>query len=119
MSKKRPSTGPENLSKDTVECWRRRVFKNTFTRAGRKFTVDKWCVKIQHEGERRTISLKAVNKNEAAAEARQLYLRLLKEGWDGLSAGPGAATTVSEQRAGTKLNVQYWKQALIVRSGTS
>jgi DNA-binding NarL/FixJ family response regulator len=87
------------------------VFKNTFTRRGRRFTVDKWSVKIQHRGERRTFSLKAANKAAAAAEARQIYEKLLNEG--GASAGN---SETADQRGAHKLGAKYWKEALIVRS---
>jgi DNA-binding NarL/FixJ family response regulator len=127
MSKKRPSTpstkGP--LNKGEVGYWRARLFQNTFTREGRKFTVDKWSVKIQHRGRRRTFSLRAMNRAEAAVEARQLYLKLLKDGWEGLEHDDGlgrddnGAKFVAERSGANKLSVEYWRQALIVRSGTS
>jgi DNA-binding NarL/FixJ family response regulator len=112
------------LLKNTTSYWKRRVFQNSYTRGARRFTVDKWSVKIQHGGQRRTFSLKALNKAAAAEEARQLYSTLLKDGWEGLDNGPllseeSAGPVVSEHRGGNKLKVRYWKQALIVRPGTA
>jgi len=125
VSKKRPSISLDELAKHTDSYWRRRVFRNSYTRQGRKFRVDKWAVKIQHAGQRRTFSLKAINKAAAAHEARRLYVLLLENGWEGLDNGeafmeqPAGRPVISEHRRGNKLNLQYWKRALIVRAGTS
>jgi DNA-binding NarL/FixJ family response regulator len=123
VSKKRPSS-PVELLKNTASYWKRRVFQNSYTRRARRFTVDKWSVKIQYEGQRRTFSLKAINKGAAAEEARQLYLTLLKDGWEGLDNGQSLSEqsgepAVPEQRGQNKLTLRYWKQALVVRPGTA
>jgi DNA-binding NarL/FixJ family response regulator len=68
-----------------VPYWRRRLFKNTFTRDGQRTTLKGWSVKIQHQGRRRTFSLTASNRSAAAREAWEIYQTIV-------SPGPGAAT---------------------------
>ena len=86
VSKQRPSdpavqpvapAGPE----PAAESWRRRVFKNTFTRNGERRVLSKWSVKIQHRGVRRTFSLGSTDRDEAAAEAQAIYQTILVSGW--------------------------------------
>ena len=76
MSKQRPSksvrktasaapAGPEN-------SWTRRLFKNTYTRSGRRMKVAGWAVKLQHQGRRHTFSLATPNRAAAAVEAKAI-----------------------------------------------
>src|SRR5438876_11812282 len=77
MSKKRASVSSEASqrtgSKWEPAYWRRRLFKNTYTHKHRRFRTRNWCVKIQHSGERRTLSLRSGKVAQAAAEACDLY----------------------------------------------
>jgi hypothetical protein len=41
-----------------------------------------YCVQIQHAGRRARINLRTANKEQAALEARKLYLELCANGWD-------------------------------------
>ncbi|MGO9201568.1 MAG: tyrosine-type recombinase/integrase [Limisphaerales bacterium] len=76
----------EGLGKTHVNHWRKRLYKNTFTRAGQRFEVKEWCVKIQHLGVRRTFSLGSVNKDIAAAKAKDIYLTVVSKGWAAANA---------------------------------
>jgi len=88
MSKHRPSAragevaAPVRPSVQTEQVWRWRVFKNTFTRDGRLLTVKGWSVKLQHQGRRRTFSLRGRNREAAAAEAQEIHRTLVTQGWN-------------------------------------
>lgn len=71
-------------SKLNVAYWARRVFHNSFTYRGQRRRVRGWSVKIQHQGVRRTLALRASDGAAAAEEALALYTRLTLEGWDSL-----------------------------------
>src|ERR1043166_263662 len=62
--------------------WRQRLFKNTYTHNRRRYQVRNWCVKIQHQGRRKTLSLYSSDAARAAAEACAVYRRIITEGWD-------------------------------------
>ena len=80
--------------------------------------VNKWSVKIQHQGRRRTFSLQATSRSVAAREAQTLYETLRTAGWD-------AAVRVAERRlrAGSdrpldeplKAGTVYWRERLVQR----
>lgn len=61
-------------SKDSVAYWRRRVYRNSYTRGGQQFWVRGWCVKVQLAGQRQTWRLQATSREAAAAEAQQRFL---------------------------------------------
>ena len=90
LSKQRPSTRSRAQSRrasnalptDSLAFWRRRVFRNTYTRQGRTLRVKRWSVKFQHQGKRRTFSLAGVLRAEAAREAQSIYQIIRTEGWD-------------------------------------
>lgn len=86
MSKQRPSkiaprkpAGPlqNPLNGFKAAYWRRRLFKNSFTRDGQRKVLKGWSVKIQHQGRRRTFSLAAASREAAAREAWQIYRTLV------------------------------------------
>ena len=62
--------------------WQKRLFRNSYTRDGQRYFLEGWCVKIQHQGQRRTFSLGVKSKELAAAEARAIYETILKDGWE-------------------------------------
>jgi len=70
------------------ENWRRRLFRNTYRRAGRTRELHHWSVKIQHRGVRRTLTLRAGDPDAAAREAAALYQRIIAGGWAALPAEP-------------------------------
>jgi hypothetical protein len=97
VSKNRPSEratraiGAERcpaLTQADMAYWRRRLFKNSYTYKGRLARVRSWSVKLQHRGERRTLSLTASRKDKAAQEAHQLYQKLVREGWEAVGPEP-------------------------------
>jgi DNA-binding NarL/FixJ family response regulator len=133
VSKKRPSPAnlrsrprsPPGAYKSEPAYWRTRVFKNTYTSGGKLRQTRNWCVKIQHLGLRRTLSLLSRQRAQAATEACQLYCALRKEGWDSLSNQPrlvdrpqGAATAESGQTDQDRLHPAYWAQRLVRREYT-
>ncbi len=58
-----------------------RIYRNSYTRAGRRLFTRGWVVKLQHRGRRRTFSLRAKAKTAAATEAAQIRDALVTEGW--------------------------------------
>lgn len=114
MSKQRPSKpfpGGGRLPEDVY--WQCRVFRNSYTRGGRRIRLKGWSVKIQHQGKRHTFSLSARRKEEAAIEARAIHDRILAGGWEE-TAG------VHSHKKGNgaefrKNDVRYWKERLLLR----
>ncbi|MBX3731562.1 MAG: response regulator transcription factor [Verrucomicrobiae bacterium] len=60
-----------------VRYWSSRIFRNSYTRRGRRYRVRGWHVKIQVGGRRRTYALRATPRGAAAAEALALYRSLI------------------------------------------
>lgn len=102
--------------------WRRRLFKNSFTRDGQSTSLKGWCVKIQHQGRRRTFSLIASNREAAAREAWQVYRTIISSGGvdvtqyppgmdaqSNLILPPPALEPLAPRDAG------YWKPRLLYR----
>lgn len=109
-------------SKMDARYWEQRLFKNTFTYKGQSRRVNGWSVKIQLFGRRKTFSLGSGDREQAAAEACQIYQAINTQGWDAvgqrrgrgsfqphtLPAGEASPTTV-------ELGVEHWKRRLIHR----
>lgn len=124
MSKKRPSnpaphptpvpSAPRLTLKSEPDYWQARLFRNTYTRGGRRMQVRRWCVKLQHLGRRKTFTLQAGEPRQAATEACQLYRRILKDGWQNALAQPkwkqdGARDHIPED------DRSYWAARLVHR----
>jgi DNA-binding NarL/FixJ family response regulator len=90
-----------------------RVFRNSYTRAGRRFVTSGWAVKLQHQGQRRTISLRAASKAAAAREAKAISDTLLAEGWESVLRGYPQGGRGESQPA--KCDTAYWRDRLLVR----
>ena len=119
VSKNRPSKGATLATTDEqrhapnqgdLVYWRHRLFKNSYTHKGRLARVRHWSVKLQHRGERRTFSLRASRKDDAAREAYVLYQKLWREGWE--AVGPERSRL---QAVVPKSNAAFWKQRLVRR----
>src|ERR1700732_3305321 len=90
MSKQRPSTMPRSSPprgrsaspRVAPRAWSRRLFKNSYTRRGRRIRLRAWSIKIQHRGRRHTFSLGAVPRAVAADRAHALYRTIVTRGWD-------------------------------------
>jgi DNA-binding NarL/FixJ family response regulator len=130
MSKQRPSTaiteptgGPQGRGADDPSpgYWRRRLFKNTYTRNGRCIEVKGWSVKIQVGGTRRTFSLSAKGRTAAAIEARAIYQTVLSEGWDAAVSMARKGSVLSRTQIASqteslaKTDSRYWKHRLLRR----
>src|SRR5439155_658766 len=131
VSKQRPSRRSPNSShraasrasrRDSAAFWRRRVFRNTYRRNGRTLRVNRWSVKVQHRGTRRTFSLAAPSRPQAAREAQSLCQTIRTVGWDAATQARqrNASTSIRQasgaSRAGpTKSDARYWKERLVRR----
>lgn len=102
--------------------WRRRLFKNSFTRDGQRIALKGWSVKIQHQGRRRTISLTASNREAAAREAWQIYRSIVSPDGGGVANQPAGinsqSTSVPLQTSlapAPAKDAGYWKARLVHR----
>jgi integrase len=76
----------EGLGKAHSKYWKKCLFKNTYTRGGKRYEVNEWSVKIQHLGRRKTFALNTLNKDTAAASAKDIYLTIVAKGWEAAEA---------------------------------
>ncbi len=130
MSKQRPSAiarrppvlPPRAASPDaSLRYWSRRVFKNSYTRAGKLIRLRSWSVKIQHENHRHTLSLGAVTRARAARKALALYRAIVIQGWKTVLAHrPGGARSPTELAPDAIARAQtgYWRRRLLTRRYT-
>ncbi len=113
MSKQRPSKKAVPVRPapraENSNSWVKRLFKNSYTRAGRQITMAGWSVKIQHLGRRHTFSLGTSNREAAVVEAKAIYETLLAEGWD------AALSNVQSQGGFPKSDARFWKDQLLSR----
>lgn len=104
--------------------WRKRLFKAAYWYKGKRVVAKNWSVKIQHLGERRTISLSAHDAAKAADEACRHYQTIVKKGWENIFR-PRGKTAVSETESNAsssidqnKFHESYWVQKLVRRQHT-
>ena len=76
----------EGLGKTHVNYWKKRLYRNTYTREGQSYEVTEWNVKIQHLGRRKTFSLGVANREIAAAKVKDIYLTIVAKGWQAAEA---------------------------------
>src|SRR5690242_4720808 len=128
MGKKRPRiirlTGRGRRtfrSKLEPEYWRGRLFRNSFTYRGDRHQVRHWSVKIQHLGARKTFSLRAIEQQQAAAEACGIYKAIVNRGWESViaerseKAGEVRVEANKLSVAENGADARYWAQRLIHR----
>jgi len=103
-------------------AWLRRVFRNSFTRNGRSYTLKAWSFKIQFQGRRRTFSLAGRTRAEAAREAQQLYETIRRQGWEAALAlhrarrlRPAAMPAAPLATAAPGDALEEWQRRLIHR----
>jgi integrase len=72
----------EGVGKTHLNFWKKRLFKNSYTRGGQKIEINEWSVKIQHLGRRKTFSLGTTNKELAAGKARDIFVTIVGKGWE-------------------------------------
>ena len=77
----RASGKTEAVGRTHVNYWRQRLFRNSYTRDGKRYLVREWSVKMQHLGQRKNFSLGTTSKEVAANKAREVFLRVLGQGW--------------------------------------
>jgi DNA-binding NarL/FixJ family response regulator len=115
MSKQRPSkesARTEPASGDSASYWRKRIFKNSYTRGGQRIEIKSWCVKLQRGGVRRTLSLQSIDQDEAALEAQELYELISAQGWNALSTRAKARQVPVSL---SKRDAAYWRLRLVRR----
>ncbi len=102
--------------------WHGRVFKNSFTRNGRRFRVKRWSVKIQFQGQRRSFSLSATGREAAALEAEAIHNTIVRSGWEAANRFHKVQRLVRDQPAIERgelhpitTELAYWKRRLIRR----
>ena len=94
---------------EVQDFWSKRLFKNTYTRDGRRMKLEGWSIKIQHQGRRHTFSMGAPGREAAAVEAKAIYETIVAEGWD-------AALNHEKVPEGfSKTDVRFWRQQLLQR----
>jgi len=120
---KRPSNSASKPrqagSKDSISYWRGRLFRNSFTRGGRRQELNHWYVKIQHQGRRKTIRLNAADPDAAAGEARKWFMEISAVGWSEalgrLEKALSKAKTLASVWHQPQSSPAYWRDRLIFR----
>lgn len=112
-------------SKREPAYWRERLFKSRYAYKGELREVRNWSVKIQYLGKRKTFALRASRRDEAAAEACELYRALVAHGWKTAAIHgfwrrphPSPPTRETARGGADKLDASYWTQRLIYREYT-
>lgn len=80
VSKQVPPLG--RLSPTNLSYWEDRVFQSTYTRNKVLHKTANYTCKIQFAGRRETFPLHTANTTEAAKKARDIYLDVVRIGWD-------------------------------------
>lgn len=116
-AKKRPSSEETAVARTGFtrwdpEYWRDRVFRATYTRQGSRRETRGWYVKLQVNGRRRTIALKAATVSEAAAEACRWFRLVVTQGWPDQSS---VRPTVAIARDALPGSVDHWRSQLVRR----
>jgi integrase len=87
VAKIKPSDSPaRTLSRTHKDYWKSRLERHSYTNDGKLVEVNEWSVRIQHRGVRRSFALGTTNAEAAAIKARDIYLKVVSEGWDAASA---------------------------------
>jgi DNA-binding NarL/FixJ family response regulator len=130
VSKKRPrkakrsgSAAASNEVESRLDAgfWQQRLFRNTFTYKGRTRLVNAWSVKIQLFGRRKSFTLASSRREEAAAEACDIYQTIQMQGWDGMENRRTRTNLLSRlaareaEHAAIESDVENWKRRLIQR----
>jgi len=134
MAKKRPRgksarglSSRAAASRTQPDYWRQRLFRNSFTYRGKRHEVGHWSVKIQHQGQRKTFSLRDTDPALAARQACDLYKAIVTSGWDSALAlsingdvEQNNQTTLRREKSGIGVGFdsRYWSQRLVHRKYT-
>jgi DNA-binding NarL/FixJ family response regulator len=100
--------------------WSARLFKNFYTRRGRRIRLRAWSVKIQYRGRRHTFSLGALPRAAAARQAYTLHRTIVLRGWDAAMRRRGGPSppTASNAAPEPKARPRYWRRRLLTRRYT-
>lgn len=93
--------------------WLPRLFQSSYTRDGKRIFLQGWAVKIQHQGRRRTFSLRAKTKSEAAVEAKAIHDTIGTEGWE--AALKNHPPRSKKEGNYSKADARHWTQRLLLR----
>lgn len=130
MAKKRPrvhshqdASSAVNAAKTEPGYWRQRLFKNSFTYRGKRCEVGHWSVKIQHQGHRKTFSLRDNDPALAARQACDLYQAIVTGGWERFLSTHSLLdqTETGLRRTAAAINGadgRYWSPRLVHRKYT-
>jgi hypothetical protein len=73
------------LPKTHEDYWKQRLKRRTYATAdGSKRLVPEWQVQMSHNGQQKWINLETSNREVAAKKARDAWVKLRAEGWQGL-----------------------------------
>jgi integrase len=75
-----------SVSRTHKDYWKSRLERHSYTHEGKLIEVNEWSVRIQHRGVRRSFALGTNNAEAAAVKARNIYLKVVSEGWDAAMA---------------------------------
>ncbi|HYC71617.1 MAG TPA: tyrosine-type recombinase/integrase [Opitutaceae bacterium] len=82
----KPDSPPEppigRLSPTHLTYWEGRVFQAKYKRKGKSRKTANFSCKIQFAGRRESFPLHTANKDEAAQKAREIYLAIVRKGWE-------------------------------------
>jgi integrase len=70
------------FAKSDFRHWLGKVFKIAYQEGGERKETQHYHVRIQWRGRRERFPLGIANKSKAAKKARDIYLRIVAEGWD-------------------------------------
>jgi len=77
--RKQPEIRP---SRFTVEYWREKIFRPSYSHQDESHPVQEWYAQIQHGGRREKVGLGSNNKEDASRRAARFYSALRSKGWD-------------------------------------
>jgi integrase len=82
--------------------WEGRVYRESYVRGGRQFSVPEYYCKLNHAGKRHAFNLGTANKEAAAEKARTIWELLVQQGWPSVlqKYAPTAARTNLAPTAG-------------------
>lgn len=69
------------LSVNSRRYWEGRLYQESYSRGGEKFTVPEYYVKLNHAGKRRAFNTGTANKVAAADKALEIWQHLDRHGW--------------------------------------
>lgn len=79
---KAPARPRNRPAKSNARYWKEHVFRPTYSRGNKQYQLPEYSVRIHVGGRREVFALKTPVRDQAAARARDIYLRILSHGMD-------------------------------------